>query len=151
MILTGSMHMLIHAMDVIIRRHCWWPFLNSHAAGIGARCHRATYVNRVWGNDNCLTKKSSLSSPRNPKYLTPQGPCDSCSLGCPSMCKPDPGTGAEMQASKPAAALCHVRQDMDVGRPSNGASAAQPPIPTATLGVRQLSYMKLSLILHCDF
>jgi hypothetical protein len=54
----------------------------------------------------------------------------------------------EMQASKPAAALCHVRQDINVGRPSNGASAAN----TATLGVRQLSlsYMKLSLILHCD-
>lgn len=63
------------------------------------------------------------------------------------MCKPNPGTGADMQASKPAAALCHVRQDMDVGRPSNGASAAN----TATLGVRQLSYMKLSLILHCYF
>jgi hypothetical protein len=66
------------------------------------------------------------------------------------MCKPDPGTGAEMQASKPAAALCHVRQDMDVGRPSNGTDGASAA-NTATLGVRQLSYMKLSLILHCNF
>ena len=39
---------------------------------VGARCHRSTYVNRVWGNDNCLTKTFSLSSPRNPDISPPR-------------------------------------------------------------------------------